>query len=440
MKPTTTQGASTSRSRVSAGIKAVLAIVLTLMPWAISAGQVRVACIGNSITYGDRIADRAHDSYPAQLQTLLGTAFDVRNYGNCGKCAQSASDDPYTLTTEWAEAQAFMPHIVIIKLGTNDTKPQNWTSAKAFGKDLERIATTMANLPTHPRIIMATPARAYNHAWGINDSIITAGVIPAVNAIAKRHGWQTVDLHTLTSDMATDFPDGIHPNPKGAGVIARAIRDAIAADPNRAQVKLTTDRGDIVVELFNETPLHRDNFLRQVKAGTFNGVLWHRVINQFLIQTGDRLSKHAKPGEMLGEGDETPADWVPAEVRAPLYYHQRGMLNAAREGDDTNPERKSSSTQFTIITGRTMDDAALDRTQTRIDEWTNHTFRLTDEMRQTYKTLGGAPHLDGSYTVFGRVVSGMDVVETIEKVATDRNDRPLQDVRIKKAKVIKQHK
>ena len=399
--------------------------------------QVKVACVGNSITWGHGISDRDHDSYPAQLQVLLGTGFDVRNFGNCGKCAQSASDDPYTATEEYAAALRFNPDIVVVKLGTNDTKPQNWKSQKQFRKDLEQIATTLSRLPSHPRIIMALPAKAFNHAWGINDSIITDGVIPAVTSISKKHNWQLLDLHTLTQSMGAHFPDGIHPDKQAAGEIARAVRDAIAADPARPQVKLVTDRGDIVVELFNETPLHRDNFLRQVKAGTFDGVLWHRVINQFLIQTGDRLSKHAKPGEMLGEGDETPADWIPAEVRAPLYYHQRGMLNAAREGDETNPQRKSSSTQFTIITGRTMDDAALDRTQTRIDEWTNHTFRLTDEMRQTYKTAGGAPHLDGSYTVFGRVVSGMEVVEAIEKTPTDRNDRPTTDVRIKRAKVIR---
>lgn len=200
---------------------------------------------------------------------------------------------------------------------------------------------------------------------------------------------------------------------------------------------LTTDFGDIVVELFNETPLHRDNFLKQVRNKSFNGVLWHRVINQFIIQTGDRLSKNAKPGEMLGEGDETPEDWIPAEFRAPLFYHQRGMLNAAREGDETNPEKKSSSTQFTIVTGRTFDDAALDNTQKRIDEWTNGQFKLTSEMRNTYKTIGGAPHLDGSYTVFGRVVSGMDVVEKIEKLPTDQNDRPIHDVHIIKAKITK---
>lgn len=225
-----------------------------------------------------------------------------------------------------------------------------------------------------------------------------------------------------------------------AFALAMLALTSFAQEKGRAQVRFRTDMGDIIMELFNETPLHRDNFIRQVKAGTYNGVLWHRVIDGFIIQTGDRLSKKAKPGEMLGEGDEKPTDWIPAEIRVPQFYHQRGMLNAAREGDDTNPERKSSSTQFTVVTGRVFDDTQLDAMQKRVAEWTHGTVTLTEEMRQTYKTLGGAPHLDGSYTVFGRVIKGMDVVDSIQKVQTDKNDRPLKDIKIKKAKVIRKYK
>ena len=405
---------------------------------AIAQGQkVKVACVGNSITWGHGIQDRSKNTYPAQLQQLLGDGFDVRNFGNNGKCAQDEADDPYTKTKEYADALAFMPDIVIIKLGTNDSKPQNWKDAKRFKKGLEKIAVSFSKLASHPRMIIALPATAFSRAWAINDSVISAGIIPAVTQIAARHKWQLVDLHTTTAPLSRLFPDGIHPNEEGAGIIAKTIRDAIREDANRPQVTFYTELGNIVVELFNETPLHRDNFLRQVKAKTFDGVLWHRVIKNFIIQTGDRLSKNAKPGQMLGEGDEKPSDWIPAEFRAPLYFHQRGMLNAAREGDEVNPEKKSSSTQFTIVMGSVMDDAKLDRAQQRIDEWTKGTFKLSPEMRETYKTIGGAAHLDGSYTVFGRVVSGMEVAEKIERGATDQNDRPIHDFRIKKAKITK---
>ena len=399
--------------------------------------RVKVACVGNSITWGHGIQDRNRNTYPAQLQQLLGDGFDVRNFGNNGKCAQDEADDPYTKTQEYADALAFLPDIVIIKLGTNDSKPQNWKDAKRFKRGLEKIAVSFSKLASHPRIIMALPATAFSHAWAINDSIISAGIIPACQQIATRHKWQVVDLHQITSTLSNLFPDGIHPNETGAGIIAKSIRDAIREDADRPQVTFYTDLGNIVVELFNETPLHRDNFLRQVKAKTFDGVLWHRVIKNFIIQTGDRLSKNAKFGELLGEGDEKPSDWIPAEFRAPLFFHQRGMLNAAREGDDTNPEKKSSSTQFTIVTGMVYDDAKLDNCQKRVDDWTNGTFKLTPEMRETYKTIGGAAHLDGSYTVFGRVVSGMEVVEKIERATTDQHDRPIHDFRINKAQITK---
>lgn len=414
----------------------LVALFLTVV--ALNAQQpVKIACVGNSITYGYGVKDPVKDSYPSQLQRLVGTGFDVHKFGHNSKCAQDEADEPYSETMEYSAALAFQPDIVIIKLGTNDTKDQNWLDAKRYQKGLEKIAKSFAGLQSHPRILLAYPAKAYSRAWSIDDNKIVTEVIPAINRIAKKHKWEVIDLHTATSNMKQHFPDGIHPDAFGYELIAKTVRDAILNDPHRPQVTLTTDFGDIVVELFNETPLHRDNFLKQVRNKSFNGVLWHRVINQFIIQTGDRLSKNAKPGEMLGEGDETPEDWIPAEFRAPLFYHQRGMLNAAREGEETNPEKKSSSTQFTIVTGRTFDDAALDNTQKRIDEWTNGQFKLTPEMRNTYKTIGGAPHLDGSYTVFGRVVSGMDVVEKIEKLPTDQNDRPIHDVHIIKAKITK---
>lgn len=225
-----------------------------------------------------------------------------------------------------------------------------------------------------------------------------------------------------------------------AAMLAAACNNAVE---QRAQVKIETDKGDILVELLNETPLHRDNFIEQVENGTFDGILWHRVIDGFLAQTGDSTSRRAVPGAALGEGpveDQMEENWIPAEFRAPQFFHRRGMLNAARQGDDFNPEKKSSMHQWTIITGKVYTDEELNRAQARITEWTNGQGVLTPEMREVYKTEGGAAHLDYSYTVFGQVLEGMEIVDAITKVATDSLDRPLEDIHIIKATLVQNYK
>ena len=382
-------------------MKTINLIIAFIFSLTISAQRaVRVAYVSSTPVEAD-----SHDSMPAsvqsRLQTLLGTGFDVRTFS----CTSSSAHDKST-DSPYAAARAYQPDIVILQSCPGNTDNQGTPSTTNFRKQLEKTAKSFAK---SSRLLLAYPC---------SSKATETEAKTIIDELAAKNHWTTINLNANTKEIIQSF----------------------LADSNRTQVTLTTDFGDIVVELFNETPLHRDNFIRQVKNKSFDGVLWHRVINRFIIQTGDRLSKHAKPGEMLGDGDEAPADWVPAEFRAPLFYHQHGMLNAAREGDETNPEKKSSSTQFTIVTGQTFDDASLDRTQLRIDEWTNHTFKLTPEMRETYKTIGGAPHLDGSYTVFGRVVSGMETVEKIEKLPTDQNDRPIHDCHIIKAKVTKKMK
>ena len=197
-------------------------------------------------------------------------------------------------------------------------------------------------------------------------------------------------------------------------------------------VVMETSAGTIQLKLYNQTPQHRDNFISLVREGAYDSLLFHRVIKDFMIQGGDPDSKHAAPGVMLGEGDRPYK--VPAEFRlADGIFHRRGVLAAAREGDDVNPERASSAMQFYIVWGQVFDDEWLDRIQARLDMYTDSTVKLTQEMREVYKTIGGTPHLDGQYTVFGEVISGLDVVDAIQKVPTDSLDRPLQDVRILKA-------
>ena len=202
-----------------------------------------------------------------------------------------------------------------------------------------------------------------------------------------------------------------------------------------AEVLLETTAGNIRIALYDETPLHRDNFLKLTKAHEYDSLLFHRVIKDFMIQGGDIKSRHAQPGQRLGSGSYDYT--VEGEFRLPAIFHRRGAVAMAREGDRTNPERRSSSTQFYIVWGRKYSEAQLDRIQERLDAMTQGTVKLTPEMMEVYQTVGGTPHLDGQYTVFGEVVEGMDVLERIQQMQTDPNDRPLEDVRILKATVTK---
>ena len=202
----------------------------------------------------------------------------------------------------------------------------------------------------------------------------------------------------------------------------------------RRQVLLQTTMGDIRIALFNETPLHRDNFIKLVREGKYDGVLFHRVIKDFMIQTGDLGSVNAKPGEELGE---TPEKYkVPAEIRYPQIFHRRGMVAAAREGDRVNPKRESSASQFYIVYGWNFNEAEIELFKHKLDSTSGGKHVMPPEVMDAYVRYGGTPHLDGAYTVFGEVLEGMDVVEKIQKVETDPADRPKEDIRIVKASVV----
>lgn len=205
------------------------------------------------------------------------------------------------------------------------------------------------------------------------------------------------------------------------------------------KVLIQTTGGNITLKLYNETPLHRNNFIKLVKAKTYNDVLFHRVIKEFMIQGGDPTSKNATADAMLGDGDVGYT--ISAEFRTPQLYHKYGSLAAAREGDDTNPEKASSGCQFYIVVGKKFTDEQLDKLQAnkinRYGHSGDSTYIFSAQARNDYKTIGGTPHLDGNYTVFGEVVNGMDVVEKISNVETTEMDRPLKDVRILKVKLVR---
>jgi peptidyl-prolyl cis-trans isomerase B (cyclophilin B) len=197
-------------------------------------------------------------------------------------------------------------------------------------------------------------------------------------------------------------------------------------------VEMITTRGVVILRLSDSTPLHRDNFLLLVKKGYYDSILFHRVIQHFMIQAGDPSSKRAQAGVPLGDGG--PAYTIPAEIRTSLF-HKRGVLAAAREGDDVNPKKASSGSQFYIVQGKVFSEAGLDSLETgRLKG-----RKIPPAERQVYRTIGGTPHLDQNYTVFGEVVRGMEVVDSIAATPTSGRpfDRPLQDVRILKMKLIK---
>jgi len=206
-------------------------------------------------------------------------------------------------------------------------------------------------------------------------------------------------------------------------VACSSTKNIVAKTYKDEKIQLTTDSGIIIIKLYDKTPLHRDNFIKLAKQHYFDSLLFHRVIKNFMIQGGDPGSKYAEQGDELGNG--SPGYTISAEIDSSLF-HKRGVLAAARESDDINPAKASSGSQFYIVQGRIFTDAGLDSVET---------YRLKRKIplwqREVYKTIGGAPHLDMSYTVFGEVEKGMEVVDKIANAATDNNNRPLKDIRMK---------
>lgn len=195
-------------------------------------------------------------------------------------------------------------------------------------------------------------------------------------------------------------------------------------------VRIETSCGIIRVALSDDTPLHRDNFLKLASSGFYDGTLFHRCISNFMIQGGDPDSRTAAKGQLLGEGGVGYT--IPAEFCLPYLYHWRGALAAAREPDDVNPEQDSSGCQFYIVYGKKQSPADIKKARSMLEE---KGIEMTSQMSDDYQMRGGTPHLDGQYTVFGEVIEGLNVVKQIQSVATDSNSRPLEDVVIQRMTV-----
>lgn len=237
---------------------------------------------------------------------------------------------------------------------------------------------------------------------------------------------------------------------------------------NNRYVKISTDVGDIVIKLYNETPKHTENFIKLTEENFFDGLIFHRVIKDFVVQGGDPETKNAEPGKLYGEKDA--GYLIDAEI-VDTIYHKRGVIAMAREGDDVNPEKKSSSSQFYLVVGKVFTEEELNKLEDKLNKklrektekklydsllgsqsnlnpkFLNQVtqkvsiladsimnvkhIKFNENQRKIYTTVGGIPHLDGNYTVFGEIVEGYDVVEKISQVQTDSNDRPLKDIKFK---------
>jgi cyclophilin family peptidyl-prolyl cis-trans isomerase len=213
------------------------------------------------------------------------------------------------------------------------------------------------------------------------------------------------------------------------------LSDGLRKKDLKKDVEIITTKGIIVIRLSDSTPQHRDNFLRLAKTGFYDSLLFHRVIRNFMIQSGDPDSKSGHPGKPLSQGGSGgPKYTIPAEFR-PTLFHKRGAIGAARTSDDVNPARASSGSQFYIVQGRRFTDAGLDS----VEKIRLKGRKIPEEERIVYRQLGGAPHLDQQYTVFGEVVTGMEVVDSIAAVKTSGPplDRPVAEVRILKMRLIR---
>ena len=264
------------------------------------------------------------------------------------------------------------------------------------------------------------------------------------------------------------------------GVVSCNLKSKKDDMSKETNIKIETTAGDVVIKLYNETPQHRDNFIKLVNDKTYEGTLFHRVINEFMIQAGDPDSKNATKGQMLGSGDVGYT--IPAEFDYPALFHKKGALSAARQGDQVNPKKASSGCQFYVVTGKVFSEEEIISLEQQMNESKIHAafsalvqtnmqeinklrqeqdeeglmnlqdrlieeaekeaakepdFKFTPEQIEAYTSIGGTPHLDREYTVFGEVVDGLDVVDQIQGVETDQNDRPLEDVKIVKMSLIK---
>ena len=309
-------------------LSVALALAILALP-AMAAGPVRVACVGDSITYGAGIRDRANKSYPVQLGKLLGSGYEVKNFGNSGSTMLKKGDKPFWKQRQWAGALAFNPNIVVIKLGTNDTKPRNWKLKGQFAADYTDMVDQLSKLPARPKIFICTPVPAFPGRWGITDKVIREEVIPIALQVAKARNLPVIDLYKALTGKKAMFPDTVHPNAEGAAVMAAVICKAITGKAAAAGTAEPLIKGTL-----RHTALIADGRGKVSKISPEGKVVWQvqvpRTHDAWLLPNGNVLAAYA------GRDGKGGAMEVDPSKEVVWKYELKGEVHAVQRLADGN--------------------------------------------------------------------------------------------------------
>ncbi|WP_297099656.1 peptidylprolyl isomerase [uncultured Draconibacterium sp.] len=384
---------------------------------------------------GDRILETGQGFFVGE--DLLVTKYSLVNQATNVKVQPFDEDKKYTARSFVAFDR--INDLIILKVDSISRKPialqqdtlpnfaKSFYVAPKTGKTLQLFTGKVLNLANirGTRLFRLTN-KIRSSQFGAPIFVSTGKVIGVAYSATVNFELQSF---AIPAEFITDMLRKKNETPEPLEMLKNTSNEKIAAENRKIKgLVLETDYGDITIKLFNETPEYRDNFIRLAKEHYFDSLLIHRVIADFGIQSGAADTRYAVPGANVGW--KGPGYTIPAHV-VPGLYHKRGMIGSPRKPDTENERQRSDGSQFYIVSGRKYFDKGLDE----LEEINNYKFSA--EQRQVYKTIGGAPHLDGSYTIFGQVTSGMDVVDKIVQVETDRRWRPIEDIRIKRVRILK---
>lgn len=397
--------------------------------------DVRAAIVKLDSYDGDRILESGQGFFVAD--NIIATKYSLINQANKVVVTPLDSKKNYTLNKYIAFDR--INDLILLQVDSLQRKPIQLfpgtvpNSAKSMyisassGKTIQLFSGKVLNLATvKGNKLYRITNRVRKSTFGMPIFVSNKKAIGIAYSAVADYEMQSFAIPSM---YISQLLDNRMKEPKTLESLRSVSNEKVAAENRKIKgLVLETDMGNITIRLFNETPEYRDNFIKLVKEHFYDSLLIHRVIKNFGIQSGAADTRYAEKGDIVGY--KGPGYTLPAHI-VPGLFHKRGMIGSPRKPDTKNQRRRSDGSQFYIISGRKYFDSELD------DIEKENNYKFSPEQRKAYKTVGGAPHLDGSYTIFGEVVSGMDVVDSIAKVETDRNWRPLKDIRLKKVTILK---